>query len=59
MRKSMAAARIWRPISVRLRISAVPPSSTAPTAIETSVTQRMRRSPMETAVLSFSRTLAF
>jgi hypothetical protein len=56
---SIAAARICRPMSVRARMRAVAPRRTAPTAIETSVTQRTRRSPIETARLSSPRTPTF
>ena len=55
----IAAARIWSPISVRVRTAAVAPRSTPPTAMETSVTHRMRRSPIDTARFSSGSTPTF
>ena len=51
MRKSAAAARMCRPIVVRLRSSVVPARSTPPTTSATIEIQRIRSDPIETAVL--------
>ena len=54
VRKSMAAARIWRPIEVRLSRSASPVKDTRLAPIARNVAQRMCSDPIDTAWFSWA-----